>query len=83
MPDAVAIFGDVALYEKKNTQGLKESPNLANSLGYVLKRRLQGGYWSEGVRVGRLCISLAHRVETPFLKMELDFKRMFQAAFYK
>lgn len=30
LPGAVAIFGDVALYEKQNTQGLKgsESSNL-------------------------------------------------------
>lgn len=44
LPGAAAVFGDVALHEKENMLGSKgsESPNLANVLGKVLKKKLQG-----------------------------------------
>jgi hypothetical protein len=43
LPDAVGVFGDVALHEKETMLGLKgsESPNLANVLGKVLKKKFQ------------------------------------------
>lgn len=46
LPDAVAVFGDALLREKENMLGFKdsESPNLANVLGKVLKKKFQVGY---------------------------------------